>query len=181
MHLNWRDHEQLHSPSQALRWRSLASFSGCSAVSFTVLSASTFSSSCFLFSCISVTLSYRRDSILHLPKFTDTIQLFFLKLQYIQEIIHAATGLFVLDVSKYECEAFWQSWTDMFVHTKQVLPAFLAVPSWLPQWAAVSGESPLWWSQPSSAEPPSLYVPVPWEPIKHFSGFVYIVTVLNHK
>lgn len=74
-----------------------------------------------------------------------------------------------------------KSWTYFFIHTKQMLPAFLVAPSWLPQWAAVSGESPLWWSQPSSAEPPSLYVPVPWKPIKYLNVFVYIVTVLNHK
>lgn len=48
----------LSLPSQAFRWRSLASLSGCSAASFTVLIASTFASRSFLLPWTSPSLAY---------------------------------------------------------------------------------------------------------------------------
>ena len=49
-------------PSQAFRWRSLASFSGCSAVSFTVLRASSLSSRSFLLTWTSASLAWWNKS-----------------------------------------------------------------------------------------------------------------------
>lgn len=51
-----------HSPSQAFRWRSLASLSGCSAASFTVLRASTFASKSPLLERTSSSLAWQNKS-----------------------------------------------------------------------------------------------------------------------
>lgn len=124
--------KQLHSPSQALRWRSLASFSGCSAVSFTVLSASTFSSNCFLFSCISVTLTYRRDTAFYIDQNSLTQYGFFFKLQYIQEIIQCWNWMTPVGCqsqkSKYVGKAFWNPGLFYFCSYKANVTCFSCCP-----------------------------------------------------